>query len=101
MHNMSEKLRLENTEENKAEAEKEFSDWGLDIALTNIIGLNKNNTDVIYFEQFENGTQAKKLYDYQITHLGEERSIKFSLKGDILISSNVEDAMSLLGYPFE
>ena len=91
---------LENTSENKEYANKEFASWGLDITVTNIIGCAKNDSSIIYFEEFESEKQAKDLYEYQLSTLGEDRSVKFCLKGDILISSNVDEAISLLGYNF-
>lgn len=91
---------LENSKENQDNANEEFSSWGLNITATNIIGCLKENTNVIYFEEFESEKQAKELYEYQLSDLGKDRSIKFCLKGNILISSNFEEAMNLLGYKF-
>lgn len=94
-------IYLENSKENQENANKEFISWGLNISTTNIIGCCKKNTNVIYFEEFENKKQAKELYDYQISNLGNDRSIKFCIKGNILISSNIEEANDLLGYKFK
>lgn len=94
-------IYLENSKENQENANKEFISWGLNIRTTNIIGCCKENTNVIYFEEFENKKQAKELYDYQISNLGNDRSIKFCLKGNILISSNIDEANDLLGYKFK
>lgn len=92
---------LENSKENQDRANKEFLSWGLNITTTNVIGCFKDSTNVVYFEEFESEKQAKELYEYQISNLGKDRSIKFCLKGNIVISSNYDEAIKLLGYNFE
>ncbi|MGP1414174.1 MAG: hypothetical protein ACTTID_03385 [Bacillales bacterium] len=94
-------IYLENNKENHDFAKRVFKSMGLNISLTNVIGCDKGIGNVIYFMEFECEKQAKELYDYQLSTLPNDRSIKFCLKRAILISCNTYEAINLLGYKFK
>lgn len=72
---------------------KDFS-----IEYVNDYGLFINHYDIIRFTEFKTEKQAKQVYDYYQEISTEQKLVRF---GKILITTNSEDAIGLLGYDFK
>lgn len=74
-------------------ADKNFS-----VELINHYGLLINKSDNIVFEEYKTEKQAKQMYDYYHEISTEQKLVCF---GKILITTNAEEAIELLGYDFQ
>lgn len=74
-------------------ADKNFS-----VELINHYGLLINKVNNIVFEEYKTEKQAKQMYDYYQEISTGQKLVRF---GKILITTNSEDAIGLLGYDFK
>ena len=95
---------IENTQETLEELteslNKQLARDGEDftVEFVNVCGLVINKYEVIVFEEYATEKQAKRIYDY---YRGYTIDMKYVLFGKILISTDTQEAIDLLGYDFQ
>ena len=96
-------IYIENTEEEREyhseSYNKDFEREGKDlrVELVNICGL-VINWDIIIFKEFKTEKQAKAMYELYIESGSAQKVVRF---GKIVINTNAQEAMELLGYNFK
>ena len=96
-------IYIENTEEEREyrsesynkDLEREGKDCSVE--LVNICGL-VINWDIIIFKEFKTEKQAKTMYDNYIASGSAQKVVRF---GKIVINTNADEAIELLGYNFK
>ena len=94
----------ENTEEelkdfnNSLNYQLTSDDKDFSVELINVCCLVINKYDIISFEEYKTEKQAKDMYDYYHEVGSIQKLVRF---GKIIISTNAQEAIELLGYDFK
>ena len=95
---------MENNEENVRDVTKSINDQlssegkKFTVEIVNLCNLANENYDIISFKEFKTEEQAKAMYDNYIASGSAQKVVLF---GTILINSNAQEAIELLGYDFK
>ena len=95
---------VENTPEELEEANSlmkiqlQFSQKEFTVEIVNVYGLKKTNDFTCGFEEFASEIQAQQMYDYYKEISSLRKVVRL---GRIVIHTNSEDAIELLGYDFK
>lgn len=75
-------------------------DSGLDFLITNVYGLYEedNELNTITFIKFDDKNDANCVYDLFTNRLSSTSGVKHYIFNDILVTSNSNDAIDILGY---
>ena len=97
-------LYFDDTEASIKEANDLFQtdliDSGLDFLITNVYGLYEedNELNTITFVKFDDKNDANYVYDLFTNRLSSTSGVKHYIFNDILVTSNSNDAIDILGY---
>ena len=80
------------------EIQLQFSQKDFAVEIVNIYGLKKTNDFTCGFEEFASEAQAKQMFDYYKEISSLRKVIRL---GCIVIHTNSEEAIELLGYDFK
>ena len=95
---------IENTEEELKEFNNSLNyqltsdNKNFSVELVNVCCLVINKYDIIAFEEYKTEKQAKDIYDYYHEVSSIQKLVRF---GKIVIGTNAQEAIDLLGYDFK